>query len=107
MFPATASIPTKTKRTRRDNSQESLNASVATSACNIGPSTEGNGPSLLLNEDVDPSLIVDYYESTSSPSPHSGDKYSELMGYKSTNAPISKADGLKETSMLPGSNTTA
>ena len=56
--------------------------------------------------DEDPSLIVDYNESTPLPSPHSGAEHSELMGYKSPNAPMDEADDLKEASMLPDSKST-
>ena len=59
-----------------------------------------NDPSHSPSADDDPSLIVDYNESTSLPSPHSGDEHSALMGHKS---PIDEAHNLEEASMLPDS----
>ena len=96
--PAKAPSQTNTKRTRRDNSPPSPSASVATPASNVGPSTEHNDPSHSPSADDDPSLIVDYNESTPLPSPHSGNEYSALMGHES---PIGEASNLEEASLLP------
>ena len=65
------------KRMRRDDLQASLSASVVTPSSNVGPSAERNDPPHLLSEDIDPSLIVDYDESTPLPSPHSSGEHSE------------------------------
>ena len=96
--PAKAPIQTHTKRTRRDYSPPSPSLSVATPTANVGPSTGHNDPSHSPSADDDPSLIVDYNESTPLPSPHSGDEHSALMGHKS---PIDEASKLEEASMLP------
>ena len=81
--PAKAPIHTHYKRTRRDNSPPSPSVSVATPTSNVGPSTGHNDPSHSPSADDDPSLIVDYNESTPLPSPHSGDEHSALMGHNS------------------------
>ena len=58
--PAKVPNQTKPKSTHRENSKESLNASVAMPTSNIGPATERNDLSYLFSEDVDTFLIVDY-----------------------------------------------
>ncbi|CAI5707476.1 unnamed protein product [Peronospora effusa] len=87
--PAKAPMQSSTKRTRRDLSQPSQSAS-------------GTGVDLPSHDNVDedPSLIVDYNETTPLPSPQSGDEQSALMGHMS---PSFEAPVLEEASMLPTS----
>ncbi|CAI5709824.1 unnamed protein product [Peronospora effusa] len=87
--PAKAPMQSSTKRTRRDLSQPSQSAS-------------GTGVNLPSHDNVDedPSLIVDYNETTPLPSPQSGDEHSALMGHMS---PSFEAPVLEEASMLPTS----
>ena len=87
--PAKAPMQSSTKRTRRDLSQPSQSASV----------TETNLPS-HDNVDEDPSLIVDYNETTPFPSPQSGDEQSALMGHM---YPSFEAPALEGASILPPS----
>lgn len=101
--PAKAPKQTSAKRTHRDDSQSSRSDSVATPTSNVGSSTEHNDPPHLFSEDVDPSLVVDYNESTPLPSPHSSDEHSELMRSTSPSAPMREAGELEEASLLPGS----
>ncbi|CAI5726821.1 unnamed protein product [Peronospora effusa] len=84
--PAKAPMQSSTKRTRRDLSQPSQSAS-------------GTGVDLPSHDNVDedPSLIVDYNETTPLPSPQSGDEHSTLMGHMS---PSFEAPVLEEASML-------
>ena len=87
--PAKAPMQSSTKRTRRDLSQPLQSAS-------------GTGVKLPSHDNVDeePSLIVDYNETTPLPSPQSGDEHSALMGRMS---PSFEAPVLEEASMLPTS----
>ena len=87
--PAKAPMQSSTKRTRRDSSQLSQSAS----------GTGVNLPS-HYNVDEDPSLIVDYNETTPLPSPQSGDEHSALMRHMS---PSFEAPVPVEASMLPTS----
>ena len=96
--PAKAPSQTNTKRTRRDNSPPSPSASVATPASNDGPSTEHNDPSHSPSADDDPSLIVDYNESTPLPSPHSGDEHSAFLF---TGLLVSMSWGTSSSTYLP------
>ena len=70
----------RTKRTRRVNSPAASNALVGTQTATAAVALTGlKDPSHFISEDVDPSLIVDYNESTPLPSPHSSDADNELM----------------------------
>ncbi|CAI5715543.1 unnamed protein product [Peronospora effusa] len=91
--PAKVPMQSSTKRTRRDDSQPSQSA--------LG--TKTNIPS-HHNVNEDPSLIVDYNETTPLPSPQSGDEHSALMGRMS---PKFEAPVLEEAFMLPASESKA
>ena len=79
---SSAKTPTqpRTKHTRRVNSPAASNALVGTQTATAAVALTGlKDPSHFNSEDVDPSLIVDYNESTPLPSPHSSDADNELM----------------------------
>ena len=79
---SSAKTPTqpRTNRTRRVNSPAASNALVGTQTATAAVALTGlKDTSHFNSEDVDPSLIVDYNESTPLPSPHSSDADNELM----------------------------
>ena len=81
---SSAKTPTKpdTKRASQGDAPGSASnvvASTATAA--VAPATTTGVSSSAFCADVDPSLIVDYNESTPLPLPQSGDEDSVLMGY--------------------------
>ena len=79
---SSAKTPTqpRTKRMRRVNLPAASNALVGTPTATAAVALTGlKDPSHFNSEDVDPSLIVDYNESTPLPSPHSSDADNKLM----------------------------